>query len=69
MMIDIPDAPWIRDAELYGEEEAPDVYCPMCGEENPEHFYVQDGEIIGCDNCVEKVEPYDWYERNGGEIE
>lgn len=58
-MITIPDAPWIRDAENNGMPDGDDVYCPVCNEENPEYFYVQDGEIIGCSECVERVDAVD----------
>ena len=27
----LPDAPWIRDAELNGLPEDPEVECPVCG--------------------------------------
>ena len=26
-------------------------YCPVCGDEC-ELYYMQDGEVIGCENCV-----------------
>lgn len=38
-MTDLPDAPWIREAETFGLPEAENVYCPICGEENPEYFF------------------------------
>ena len=55
----IPDAPWIRDAELNGVpfDDEP-VYCPLCGAEDPEKLYKIDGEIIGCSECVEECDPY-----------
>ncbi len=28
--------------------------CPVCGDEC-EKYFVQDGEIIGCENCVQWV--------------
>lgn len=59
-MVQIPDAPWIRDAEINGMPEGDDVYCPVCNEENPEYFYVQDGDVIGCSECVEQVDPWEW---------
>ena len=63
MYLDLPDAPDIRQAELFGIDEGQDVYCPICGEENPEWFYEADGEIIGCSECVHAVDPFDWMER------
>lgn len=59
-MYDVPDAPWIRDAEINGMPEGDDVYCPVCGEENPETFYVQEGDVVGCDCCCKKIDPWDW---------
>lgn len=43
----------------YGEEgfydEYEDVYCPICGELNPEFFYVDTyGDCVGCSECVHK---------------
>lgn len=26
--------------------------CPFCGEVDPATFYVQDGVVIGCDECI-----------------
>lgn len=60
-MIDLPDAPWIRDAEKFGYPEARDFHCPVCGIENPEYFYIEDDEVIGCDCCVKRVHAYEYY--------
>lgn len=61
-MEQIPDAPWIRDAEMYGppgmQEE--DIYCPVCNEENPDWLFIVDGDCIGCECCVNKVDAYEW---------
>ena len=54
-MQDLPDAPWIRDAELNGYPELAPVRCPICGEE-AETFYLQDGIVIGCEHCVETAD-------------
>ena len=59
-MTQIPDAPWIRDAEINGMPDGDDVYCPVCGAENPETIYLQGGEILGCDECVKRVDGYDY---------
>ena len=29
--------------------------CPHCGEDCYEHLYEQDGEIIGCSECIKNV--------------
>lgn len=59
----LPDAPWIRDAEKFGMPEAEDFNCPVCGAENPDYFYIIDGEVAGCDCCVKRVDAYDEYTR------
>ena len=33
--------------------------CPVCGEECS-WVFVSDGDVVGCDNCVEQVEAWDW---------
>lgn len=60
-MIDLPDAPWIRDAEINGMPEDRTIYCPMCGAESPDQFIIQEGEVIGCECCTKRVSAYGWY--------
>lgn len=62
-MIDIPDAPWIRDAERYGVPEEERPCCPICGSDESDYFYVVDGEVVGCEACVSKIEVYDLIKR------
>lgn len=67
-MSQIPDAPWIRDAEINGMpyDEKP-VVCPFCGAEWPEYIFRigNGGEAIGCSECVEQIAAEDWEdERN-----
>lgn len=40
--------------------------CPIC-EEDCETFYRQNGEIIGCENCIEEEDA--WYTSYREEIE
>lgn len=54
-MQDLPDAPWIRDAELNGYPSPDPVCCPVCGDE-ANSFYLQDGIVIGCEHCVTEVD-------------
>lgn len=35
--------------------------CPVCGDECNEYF-VQDGSIIGCENCVDKTDAWSYEE-------
>lgn len=61
-MPDFPDAPWIREAETFGVDAVPDVYCPVCNEENPEYFYTdQSGvDVVGCSCCLRRYDPWEW---------
>jgi len=60
----VPDAPWIRNAELYGmpDNHVPPVYCPCCGWEDPEIIYLETATdvVAGCDHCVSAVDAVDW---------
>lgn len=61
-MIDVPDAPWIREAEIFGMPEGENVYCPACNEENPEWYVVDDyGSVIGCSDCLGRIDPREFY--------
>lgn len=55
MNIQHPD---ITRAEKYRMPEDPPVNCPVCGEEC-ETFYKSDGEVLGCDVCIDAVEAYE----------
>ena len=64
----IPDAPWIREAERDGMppyDEAPDPICPVCGEEC-ETIYTSDidGSPVGCDECLTLWEASEWCEEH-----
>ena len=37
----------------------PHYYCPICGKEALETVYLNDDEVIGCENCVETREPHE----------
>ena len=64
MMNDIKDAPYIRDAELFGMDDGPEIEwkCPVCGADCPERFFVniKTDEVIGCDECMGEVDAYEW---------
>ena len=39
-------------------QEEKEYYCPVCGEQVFETVYVSnDGDVVGCENCVNKKEP------------
>lgn len=63
MMMEVADAPWIREAETYGLPEAEEIQysCPVCGEEEPEDFvFGNDGEIVGCNCCCHFRDAYEY---------
>lgn len=62
-MMDLPDAPWIRDAEINGMPDAPDIYCPVCGAKDPDYIFT-DGDgtnAVGCDCCLKRHDAQDWW--------
>lgn len=39
-------------------QEIEEITCPICGKDNVYFFYKDRlGEIVGCDQCLERVEP------------
>ena len=64
-MYDLPDAPWIRDAENNGMPSAEPVLCPCCRKEC-EVIYTDaaSGDVIGCDECISKQCADDWWAEN-----
>lgn len=45
----------------YPDGKEPEAYrCPVCGKECESIFKHKDtGEIVGCDNCIEVVDPWE----------
>lgn len=37
--------------------------CPICGAECCELFEDNDGNIVGCDECIKTIDAWDWKER------
>ena len=58
-MEQIPDAPWVRDAEMYGPPYD-EVICPCCGEECETIYSDQNGTVFACDKCLEQQDAWDW---------
>ena len=58
----VPDAPWIREAEMYGIPSDDPVHCPVCGEECETIYEDKFGTVFGCDECVCTRDAYDWAE-------
>lgn len=60
-MNDLPDAPWIRDAETngVGYDDDKEFTCPVCGAAAPDYVYstgrhASRCDIIGCSECVKE---------------
>lgn len=40
-----------------GEQEEEKVLeCPVCGSSTCDYLYKQDGSVIGCDDCIDRVD-------------
>lgn len=67
-MADVPDAPWIRDAEINGDPAPDPVICPVCYKECERiYYYKSERDALGCENCIDWMDAYDWDEQRGGE--
>ena len=58
----IPDAPYIREAEMNGMPSPEKVYCPCCGRECLT-IYAIGGDVIGCEQCVDVLDANEWLEQ------
>jgi hypothetical protein len=47
---------------LYGPDPPEPDYpeCPVCGDECEEILYSINGDIVGCDHCIKKVDAWEW---------
>jgi predicted amidophosphoribosyltransferase len=46
------------------QDDQEEYYCPVCGEKTTEDVYVSiDGDILGCENCVTRKDPWDVLEK------
>ena len=59
-MMQIPDAPWIREAETNGVPDDDPVFCPVCDEECETIYKDNFGEVFGCEHCISTQESYEW---------
>ena len=59
-MKQIPDAPWIREAERNGVPDWPSVKCPVCGEECEEIYLDNYRTACGCNRCISTQDAYEW---------
>lgn len=60
--MNIPDHPDIQRMEREGVPDADPIYCPICGGETDEFYKNRDGEIVGCFNCIERVDAWECVE-------
>ena len=58
----LPDAPWIRDAEVNGFGDPDPPKCPVCGEECETIINDMYGNVFGCDRCIVRQDAWDWLE-------
>lgn len=61
-MEQIPDAPWIREAERDGYPADDPVECPECGEECDTVYIDPSGYCIGCNRCLRAKDAWEWIE-------
>ena len=56
--------PDITRAERFGSRPCEDkpVRCPVCGQECSDYFK-RDGDILGCDMCVDVVDAFEHQEK------
>ena len=62
-MQDLPDAPWIREAEMNGMppyDYGPEPVCPICGRECETIYFNKDGEPFACDCCVKTKDAWEY---------
>ena len=59
-MEQIPDAPWIREAERDGMPPFDEVKCPCCGEECDVIYADQYGNVFACDRCLIEQDAVEW---------
>lgn len=51
---------WVRGEYDSDLPDIPDPVCPICGHECPETIFLQDGEVVGCENCIDAKDANDW---------
>ena len=47
------------DPRMEKEYEEVEPICPICGSKKCDYFYKVDGEVIGCDDCVEREDVWE----------
>lgn len=70
-MEQIPDAPYIREAERFGMppyDDDPDPTCPICGKERETIYKDKDGTEFGCDKCIQTQDAWEWADEQKGAV-
>lgn len=58
----VEDAPWIREAEIFGMDDGPEVRCPVCGALCNEVALDQNDDVVGCNLCIRMKDAVEWME-------
>lgn len=58
MFLEHPDITRMNIFGTLSNEDEIEVFCPICGEQC-DTLFKRDGEIVGCEMCVEKVDAYE----------
>lgn len=53
--MNIPEPPLEQNLDLPPE-------CPVCGEEAAEIYMDKWGNVVGCNQCVERIDAWEWLE-------
>lgn len=48
--------------------EDPEVICPVCGCDCRTYYRTLNGEIVGCDECIETVDAIEWQQEQADVI-
>ena len=66
--MNIPDCPVIANMERTGYpngKEPQYPQCPVCGAESDTFYADRYGDVMGCDDCVEKRDAWEHMEETG----
>lgn len=68
-MEQIPDAPWIREAERDGYPTGDEIECPICGAVCDSVFWSDTNwkEIVACNKCIREQDACDWKAEQEGD--
>ena len=52
----------------YGNESYENPVCPVCGFDCETLYLSVNGEVLGCDNCIETKDAREWWEEHEEEM-